>query len=160
MSYIWEGPEPLKQLRLKAPKVDIKETTDGENFNYIAEATHSIRCEVCDTLDNEICKAIVDAAEREGVTDLFLIDKEFIMTAIKNEMVRRKAEVVVRPDEYPPTYMDIYNQYRLKNPTDAKTVVDYRPARPPYYDECIPETILLYHDKNDSRKTSLYTYEY
>ena len=94
MSYIWETPDPIKAIKLERPKFDVEEIMDGAQVNYVLKSNLKVKCEIADTLDNEICKAILDTAEREGVTDLFLIDKEFIMTAIKNEMARRKGEEI------------------------------------------------------------------
>ena len=39
-------------------------------------------------VDNEIVKAVVKAASEEGITDLILMDKDFVLRAIKNELER------------------------------------------------------------------------
>lgn len=38
--------------------------------------------------DNEIVKAVAKAANEEGITDLILMDKDFVLRAIKNELER------------------------------------------------------------------------
>lgn len=50
---------------------------------------HKIHAEVVNAVDQEIVSAIVKAAREAGVTDLILIDKEFILSAIQHEMERR-----------------------------------------------------------------------
>lgn len=39
-------------------------------------------------VDNEIVKAVVKAAREEGITDLILMDKDFVLRALKNELER------------------------------------------------------------------------
>ena len=63
-----------------------------EERDFMAEYVNKIHAEVVDTTDNVIVGAILREAHAQGVNDLFLIDREFIMTAIKNEMIRRKGE--------------------------------------------------------------------
>jgi DNA-binding NtrC family response regulator len=56
----------------------------------VQEITQKISAQVIDMTDNALIDAIVKAAYKEGVNDLFLIDKEFIISAIKHEMDFRK----------------------------------------------------------------------
>jgi hypothetical protein len=44
---------------------------------------------VTDITDRAICNAIIDYATKEGMTDLYLIDEEFIKSAINHEIERR-----------------------------------------------------------------------
>ena len=60
---------------------------------------------------------------------------------------------------YSPTYMDIFNQYKQKYPEDAAKVADWRPARPPYVDKVIPETIMIYLEGHKGSDFILYRYE-
>ena len=41
--------------------------------------------------DAAVVKTVIEVAEREGITDLYLIDEEFVKTALLNEVERRKA---------------------------------------------------------------------
>lgn len=75
--------QPLRHISLNIPKPVFAE---DENNNYFAECTNKILAQVIDTADKAIVDAIVREAKAQGVNDLFLIDKEFIMSAIKNEM--------------------------------------------------------------------------
>ena len=61
---------------------DIEETTYELHNEFL------VKC--VDLLDKEIVNAIVNAARENGVTDVYLIDKEFILRAIKNELERMK----------------------------------------------------------------------
>ena len=63
---------------------DIEETTYELHNEFL------VRC--VDLLDKEIVNAIVDTARENGVTDVYLIDKEFILRAIKNEFERMKEQ--------------------------------------------------------------------
>ena len=61
---------------------DIDDTTCTLHKEFL------VRC--VDLLDREIVNAIVDTARENGVTDVYLIDKEFILRAIRNELERMK----------------------------------------------------------------------
>lgn len=65
----------------------IKGLDDG-----IMSISQRLLAQVVDMTDEVIVQAIIDYAREAGVTDLFLIDKEFIMSAIKREIQYRKAE--------------------------------------------------------------------
>ena len=54
----------------------------------IAEVTRNIAAAVEDTTDKAIVAAIIDAARAEGVTDLYLLDKTFILDAIREKQER------------------------------------------------------------------------
>ena len=49
-----------------------------------------IMAQVTDATDKAICDAIIRYADEHCATDLFLIDEEFIKSAIENEVRRRK----------------------------------------------------------------------
>ena len=49
-----------------------------------------ISAQVADLTDKVITDAIIAAAMQGGVTDLYLIDRAFIMRAIKNQLEREK----------------------------------------------------------------------
>ena len=68
-----------------------KTLDDGDLFNYQASYIEKAMARVVALEDKIICQAIIDAAEEEGFTTVFLIDKEFIISAIKHEIERRKA---------------------------------------------------------------------
>lgn len=43
-------------------------------------------------VNNDIVKAVVEAAREEGITDLILMDKDFVLRALKNELERYHKE--------------------------------------------------------------------
>lgn len=55
----------------------------------IVTMTRKIEVNVIETIEQELIDAILKAAYEAGVTDLYLIDKEFIVSAIKHEKERR-----------------------------------------------------------------------
>ena len=61
---------------------------DLEEITYTLHNEFLVEC--VDLLDKEIVNAIVNTALENGVTDVYLIDKEFILRAIKNELERMK----------------------------------------------------------------------
>lgn len=74
---------PMMQVRTNPRDMQL----DDEAGVYTIKS--KIVAEVANALDSEIVNAIVRAAQEAGVTDLILIDKEFILSAIQHEMERR-----------------------------------------------------------------------
>lgn len=58
-------------------------------FNSIVK----IMASIVDIKNETIVEAVVDTARKEGITDLILMDKEFILRAIKNELEKFMEEV-------------------------------------------------------------------
>lgn len=50
----------------------------------------NIVAQIVDMTDNVILETIIEFAKSEGITDLYLLDKEFIKTALVREIARRK----------------------------------------------------------------------
>lgn len=48
----------------------------------------NISVQVANMLDNEITTAIVNLARESGITDLFVLDKKFVLDALKEKMER------------------------------------------------------------------------
>ena len=71
----------------------------GDVFNYQASYIEKAMAQVVELEDKIICQAIIDAAAEEGCTTVFLIDKEFVISAIKNEIARREGRNTgLKPD--------------------------------------------------------------
>lgn len=81
-------PEYLKHIHLDGPLM--AQALECESPIY--QITRKIHAEVLDMTDKTIVETVMRTAKECGVTDLYLIDKEFIVTAIKNELERRKGE--------------------------------------------------------------------
>ena len=72
------------------PKV-IRHFELNESFNDDMTCfTKKIISTVADMQDKAIVQAVVSYAQREGFTDLYLLDEEFVKTALINEAKRRK----------------------------------------------------------------------
>ena len=50
----------------------------------------NIVAQIVDMTDKVILETIIEFAKSEGITDLYLLDKEFIKTALVRETARRK----------------------------------------------------------------------
>ena len=66
----------MQSFRLNDPVVDVNDMT--VTFHFAAE--------VCDLADNAILDAVVDAARKAGITELYLLDKTFILEAIRDKL--------------------------------------------------------------------------
>jgi hypothetical protein len=85
---LWNPKEqPMMKIRTNPHPVAVEEL-GAENPVYTI--TSKIHAQVVNALDMEIVSAIVTEAKEAGVTDLILIDKEFILSAIQHEMERRR----------------------------------------------------------------------
>lgn len=50
----------------------------------------NIVAQIVDMTDKVILEAVIEFAKSEGITDLYLLDKEFVKTALVREIARRK----------------------------------------------------------------------
>lgn len=66
----------MQAFCLNNPVVDVSEMT--VTFHFAAE--------VCDMADNAIRDAVVDAAQKAGITELYLLDETFILEAIRDKL--------------------------------------------------------------------------
>ena len=59
-------------------------------FNNTAQfdRIHKIMASVVDIKNETIVKAVIDTARSEGIDDLIVLDKEFVLRAIRNELER------------------------------------------------------------------------
>ena len=61
-----------------------------DTHGSVATLHKKIMAQVVDTTDRAILEAIREDAYKQGVTDIYLIDEEFIKSAIIHEVERRK----------------------------------------------------------------------
>lgn len=73
--------EPMKHLRFDLLRSPLEE----QPFKY---EVAKIAAQVADLTDRAITEAITEAAIKEGLTDLYLIDKRFIFEAITEKLER------------------------------------------------------------------------
>jgi hypothetical protein len=69
---------------------DYKIKCVDKDESVVYQMTHNFRMAVTKSFDEMFIKACIDYAESEGITDLYLINGEFVKTAIENEIKRRK----------------------------------------------------------------------
>lgn len=50
----------------------------------------NIVAQIVDMTDKVILEAVIEFAKSEGITDLYLLDKEFVKTALEREIAKRK----------------------------------------------------------------------
>ena len=53
---------------------------------------NKIKAEIVDVYDDVIVQACIDAAKEEGIHDLYLLDKKFVMDALREKIQRTKQE--------------------------------------------------------------------
>lgn len=87
---------PLKLEYRREPifeRIHLSDLCLTETDDTTWSVSRKISAQVMDMTDKVLMGSIISAAREEGVNDLFLIDKEFIITAIKNELARRQEDV-------------------------------------------------------------------
>ena len=79
--------KPMMHYTLKSnpPKLDIHETDDG---GAIYEITNKILAKIIDAQEEAIVDAVIQAAIEEGISDLFILDKKFVLDALKEKLER------------------------------------------------------------------------
>ena len=72
--------------RWQEPEIILKSSWDGEEVNGVmATLRKDILARVVDTTDKAIVDAVIDFARSEGFTDVYLIDKTYIMAALESK---------------------------------------------------------------------------
>lgn len=70
---------PLQYMRIKSEEEMILDNSVVRKF----------ACKVAESMDNKIMEKVIAIAKEEGYTDLMVINKEFVVEALKREMERR-----------------------------------------------------------------------
>lgn len=82
---------PITYLsRIELTRDNNEDVLNFDPFKDIYERITKIKAEVINMADQAIYSAIIDEAKKSGITDLYLIDKEFVVSALTNEMERRR----------------------------------------------------------------------
>lgn len=76
-------PKPLKYIRIETPEFDIL-----DQQSPIYQITNKMAVIAADAMDNAILDEIIRTAKAEGITDLIVLDKKFIVEAIREKMER------------------------------------------------------------------------
>ncbi len=79
-----EGIRPkIERIVLSKPVI-----TDLDNF----EIKFDVRAVVTDTTDEAIASAVIQEAIADGVAELYLLDKKFVLDALREKIEREKGE--------------------------------------------------------------------
>ena len=82
MDKLYKG-NPFQRFELNNGRI---EEFEPERGIYKLHAKLGFSC--MSIVDNEIVKAVIETAREEGITDLILMDKDFVLRALKNELER------------------------------------------------------------------------
>jgi len=82
-------PYPMRHIHFDWPPLPVRGIDMGDPMGDI---TVKISAQVADMTDSAIVEAILQVAKEEGLTDLYLIDREFILRALRNELERMVKE--------------------------------------------------------------------
>ena len=76
---------PFKRFTFPRPMPTIEQFEKGVRINDV----YNIRVAIQDKCENLIYDSIYEIAHEQGIDELIVIDKEFIITALMNELKRR-----------------------------------------------------------------------
>lgn len=85
---VFIGNHPFAKIDLSKSIYDLKKAYDPETDTY--ELQRKLMVEFLHREDDYLAEAIIEFAKKEGVSTLYLIDKEFVVTALNNELKRRR----------------------------------------------------------------------
>ena len=78
-------PYPFEHVRLNAPDINF----DGGVFSF----REKIMAECVNMQESAIVSAVIRAARDEGITDLYLLDKKFVIDALITAIEKRNSRV-------------------------------------------------------------------
>lgn len=77
--------EPTTKIIKDKKMLKFVGTIDGEN---ILEIQHCFAVKVSDAIDDEIVKAVTEEARKAGIHDVYLMDRDFIVNALRSSISR------------------------------------------------------------------------
>ena len=75
--------DELKHFHLSEPEI----------HDNPAKITHRLYADVIDMTNNAIVDACVKAARQAGINDLYLLDRDFVLAALREKIERMRGEV-------------------------------------------------------------------
>lgn len=75
---------PMFHAKLKKPEIHLEDNGDIQ----ICSMTNKIYAEMIGRHETAVYEAIIRGAEESGITDAYLLDKDFIIAAIKEKLER------------------------------------------------------------------------
>ena len=79
--------KPLEKISIRSPNVVNSIKTECGTIN---DLQYRFKALVVDKTDELIVKTVIGYAQKEGYTDLFLLDENFVKDALKHEKERRE----------------------------------------------------------------------
>lgn len=81
---------PMHQFNFPPKPADIKFMDDAIDIdeNIRLEIVRNVEVKLVDMMDRLIMDEILRTANEEGITDLFVMDKKFVLDAIREKMER------------------------------------------------------------------------
>lgn len=76
---------PFKRIKLSEPKI---ECIEGDTYRIAGE----IAANCVDMADKVIVEAVIAMCKDEGVTELYLLDKTFVLNAIEKALKERESD--------------------------------------------------------------------
>lgn len=93
--------EPIKLFRI-GPTTPITYVHDTSLVQSVERIEAKAVERAAMDLDNAICKACIEAAREAGITELVLVDKQFVADAIREKLERMKEDETAESEEAMP----------------------------------------------------------
>ena len=113
-----ELPRNGQYIHLNEPKIYHDEITQ----TY--KAVNKISVQINQMAETHIVQAIIDYAKERGINDLFLIDEEFVKSALMHEKARRERQALK-----PKTNFDRINNMTIEEAAHELTELFYKVAQ-------------------------------
>lgn len=79
---------PMHQFNFPPKPKDIKLLNDSLDENVRLEIVRKVEVKLIDMMDQLILDEVIRAADEAGITDLFVLDKRFVLDALREKMER------------------------------------------------------------------------
>ena len=76
-------PEFIKHIDISIPKISVDE------FTLATQGLRKLSVQIADQTDNLIIDGIREIAEKEGITDLYIINKKNVVAALKKQIPKK-----------------------------------------------------------------------
>lgn len=80
-------PEFIKHIDISIPKISVDE------FTLATQGLRKLSVQIADQTDNLIIDGIREIAEKEGITDLYIINKENVVAALKKQIPQKPLDI-------------------------------------------------------------------
>ena len=73
--------------------MEVHHFNENRMDDCLSEITMKIHVEITDKTNQAIVDAVVEAAREAGITDLYILDKKFVIDALCEKIAREKYDV-------------------------------------------------------------------